>query len=322
MPLTITQKPLTEVSAALSSKTPIGSALASADWATLGADLREESIFSAKVESVRALSAAQGKLQKILDLSRDDNGAVSMDRGRFIAEMQRMADDLGLRNADKPRTLEDFGGERRLALIYEQMIGSAQSKAYYLSGQDPDVLDGWPAQELVRVRASTKERDWEQRWAAAGGGFPDGRMIARKTDPIWAAISRFGRAWPPFDFNSGMGLEEVDREEAEALGVIDPGEVIEPSIEHDRVAMEASVKPMSPRERKALVEMLGDGAEIVGDRVRLKPRGLAQAAMVRALATDYAADPRERVATAGRQALARLDAGDDPAAVRAELEST
>lgn len=53
----------------------------------------------------------------------------------------------------------------------------------------------------------------------AGGKLYDGRMIALRNDPIWRGISRFGSPVPPFDFNSGMGLEEVNRFEAEALGV-------------------------------------------------------------------------------------------------------
>ena len=45
-------------------------------------------------------------------------------------------------------------------------------------------------------------------------------MIALKGDPIWAAISRFGTPWPPFDFGSGMGVEDIDWEEAVELGVL------------------------------------------------------------------------------------------------------
>ena len=60
---------------------------------------------------------------------------------------------------------------------------------------------------------------WRERWKESGGKLYDGRMIALRNDPIWRKISRFGSPVPPFDFNSGMGLEEVNRFEAEALGV-------------------------------------------------------------------------------------------------------
>ncbi|MGN1360349.1 MAG: hypothetical protein ACI4X9_07875 [Kiritimatiellia bacterium] len=47
-------------------------------------------------------------------------------------------------------------------------------------------------------------------------------MIALKGDPVWTRISAFGNPWPPFDFNSGMGIEDITRQEAIRLGVIAP----------------------------------------------------------------------------------------------------
>ena len=76
------------------------------------------------------------------------------------------------------------------------------------------------AQELVRVEARDEERDWAGIWHAHGGAFYDGRMVALKGDPVWVAISRFGLPYPPFDYNSGMGVEDVAHDEAVALGLI------------------------------------------------------------------------------------------------------
>lgn len=45
-------------------------------------------------------------------------------------------------------------------------------------------------------------------------------MVALKDDPVWAAISRFGQPYPPFDFGSGMGVEDVAHEDCVALGLI------------------------------------------------------------------------------------------------------
>lgn len=268
MALTVAQKPLAEVTGALSAKTPIGSVLRSAEWANVPVQLRETAFFSAAVESARALTEAQAGLRKILELARDEKGAVA-NRSKWIADMQQLANSLGLRNPDpnKRGGLQDFGSERRLKAIFEQQIGGAQSKAYYLSGQDPDILDAWPAQELVRLRASKAPRDWPRRWADAGGKFYGGRMIALKTDPIWTRISRFERPWPPFDYGSGMGLEEIDREEAESLGLIRPGEAITPSVQRDLDEMKASAKGLDPAMRKALDHAFGDQIEISGDHM-------------------------------------------------------
>ena len=45
-------------------------------------------------------------------------------------------------------------------------------------------------------------------------------MVALKDDPVWTAISRFGHPYPPFDFGSGMGVEDVSFEDALALGLV------------------------------------------------------------------------------------------------------
>ncbi|MGN0854302.1 MAG: hypothetical protein ACI4R9_02140 [Kiritimatiellia bacterium] len=81
----------------------------------------------------------------------------------------------------------------------------------------PDTDD---AQELVRIEQREVPRDWRGKWVSKGGMLYQGRMIALKGDPIWTAISRFGQPYPPFDFNSGMGVDDVSYDEAVELGVI------------------------------------------------------------------------------------------------------
>jgi hypothetical protein len=45
-------------------------------------------------------------------------------------------------------------------------------------------------------------------------------MIARKDSPIWEELSRFHTPYPPFDFNSGMWVKDVSREEAVGFGIL------------------------------------------------------------------------------------------------------
>lgn len=276
MAVRIQQKPLAEIASSVSAKTPIGSMLRSREWSEIvPRQLREEAFFSATVESVRALAAAQRGLNQILTMARDDKGALAMDRSKWIAELQTLANRLGLRNPDESKRggLQDFGSERRLALIYEQQISAARNKAYYLSGQDPDILDAWPAQELIRIRDAVQPRDWQRRWVDAGGElYAGGRMIALKTDPIWVAISRFGRPYPPFDYNSGMGLEEIDREEAEALGLIQPGERIEPVSHEDELARELK-QADDPKWRAVMTAVFGQQIQFDKGKIRWKRTG-------------------------------------------------
>ncbi|HSI11773.1 MAG TPA: hypothetical protein VK961_06995, partial [Chthoniobacter sp.] len=155
MPFDFNQaQPLAEAINTISGKTPVGATLKSAEWAQMPAQLRESSMFAARVESVRAMQTVKDSLLSILKGDRDPvTGALKMDRSKFIETIQKTANQLGLRTQEqgKKGSIEDFGSERRLKLIYEQQIGAAQARAYWLQGMDPDVLDGWPAQELVRV---------------------------------------------------------------------------------------------------------------------------------------------------------------------------
>jgi 2'-5' RNA ligase len=288
MPFDFTKpQPLADAVRALSRKTPIGAALSSAEWETrVPAALREAAQFSARVESVRAMQEVKSALQKIITLARDATpavpsaanagqpGAFQMDRSKFIETIQKTANRLGLRTQEQEQRggVQDFGGERRLQLIYEQQIGGAQAKAFHRQGQDPDILDAWPAQRLIRVSARDKERDWKKRWSdarAAVGGvgvYSGADMVALKTSPIWRALSRFGRPWPPFDFGSGMGVEEIDREDAEALGLVQPGEQLTP--EPPDEAPEASIAGLDPEARGWLQQQFGGQLEIAGDKAR------------------------------------------------------
>ncbi len=242
----------------LTSKTPVASRLNTAQWQELSQGLRERAFFSAGVEKMNTLTTMQAKLQEALDLSSRDQGKAFMDRSRFVAEMRNA---LGAQPGDSGK-LTDITSRKRLELIYDFQKEDAVEYGSWIAGQDSDVLDAFPCQELIRVESRDRERDWAKRWAAAGGRFYGGRMIARKDDPIWSKISRFGRPWPPFDFGSGMGVEDVSRDEAEALGVIKPDQQVEPQAESFNAKLEASL----PKANSAVLEGL---REIFGDTVQV-----------------------------------------------------
>jgi hypothetical protein len=80
---------------------------------------------------------------------------------------------------------------------------------------------------LFRAEERVNKRDWLTRWRAAAAEVGDAsalkalpRMIARKDSPIWVAINRWGNPYPPEDFNSGMWVRDVSREEAVGFGII------------------------------------------------------------------------------------------------------
>ena len=154
-----------------------------------------------------------------------------LDIGQARAQMKGFLREISYR--PKPGdegTIKDLFSDARLNIKLRTDVEMMQGYGRYTAGQNPETLDQFPAQELVRVARRKVPRNWAATWRAAGGKFYGrGRMIAAKDDPIWTAISRFGLPYPPFDYNSGMGLRDVRREEAEALGVMEPGHVVAPA---------------------------------------------------------------------------------------------
>ena len=247
----------------LSASTPIGSILKTAEWVLLPLELRESAFFSATIENAKWLEAAQAKILAAVSQARGPEGAL-MDRSVFIAEMRKLGTELGLRPTDpgKVDTLQDPLSTRRLRLIFDIQTSRAAGHAEWKMGNDADYLDAFPAQELVRKEERKAHRVWLKRWEAAGGGIYSGRMVALKTDDVWTRISRFGTPWPPFDFQSGMGLVELDRAEAEDLGLLSPEHVMEPQPLPFTENMQADVSSMSPRYVAGLKAIFGDQVAI------------------------------------------------------------
>jgi hypothetical protein len=145
-------------------------------------------------------------------------------------------------DAGRQGTISDLRTDARLNLIIETQQRLAQGYGQFQRANSGGARLAFPAQELVRlyqrrvprgfeeVKGRIVERNpkyWLDRWQAAGGEVYEGRMIALKDSPVWEGISRFGTPWPPFDFNSGMGVKNVGRRECLRLGLIEPDQKIE-----------------------------------------------------------------------------------------------
>jgi hypothetical protein len=254
----------------LRGKAPVATALGSAAWADTPLAIRERSIWSAHVNSARAISAIQTKIGEALDVYAGP-GRSTMDRSKFVSEMRSIMREEGLDTGG--RGLTNPASRRRLELIYNFQTEDAMSYGRWKSDQDPDALDAYPAQEFLRVESRrVPPNDWPDRWKAAGGRLFGGRMIALKTDPVWMALSRFGRPWPPFDYESGMGIEDVSREDAEDLGLLKPGETVSPAeVSQDfNQALEESVKGLDAEEKQWLELSSGGQVKVEGDSAKLQ----------------------------------------------------
>lgn len=199
-------------------------------WALqeLPVEVRERAFFSATVTHAEFLQEALDAVEAIV-YGEADRATMRVQLRTMLDRMsyQPIPEDVG--------TIKDLRSDRRLNLILDTNAAQARAYGRHKLEQTPEALDAYPAAELVRVGAlPINPRPWLSKWQAAGGKFYGGRMIARKDDPVWSksisagGFNRFGTQYGPFDFNSGMRKKNIDREEAERLGVLQPGEVVQP----------------------------------------------------------------------------------------------
>lgn len=202
-------------------KTVIPTTMKSAEIAKIPAEIYTRALMAATVDDAAWLEEAKGKLTDAVAQRKEAvaRGDAFVTRSSFVRDMRAAATRRGL--GDGTGSLTDVSGARRLRLIYDMQTRAAQGYARWKRDQNPGLRVAFPAQELVRRQQRKEPRDWLRRWVEAGGKLFNGRMIAMKADPVWTEISRFGTPWPPFDFGSGMGLRDVSRREALALGLID-----------------------------------------------------------------------------------------------------
>lgn len=227
---------------------------------TLPAELRERATFSAGVQHAEVLQRVDDTVGQILD--------GETDRATARQTLRNTVESLGITAPEgQEGTLLDLTGDRRLNLILDVQTDMARGYGQFKQSQAPEVLDQWPAQELIRAREAREPRDWPTRWAAAGGTFYGERMIALKDDPIWLRISRFGLPYPPFDFGSGMDLLDVERETAEAAGLLTAGDQVRPQDRDFNLDLQAKPQVRDDALKQALAESLAGIARFTADGV-------------------------------------------------------
>lgn len=248
--------------------------LSSSEWADVPLALRDRAFFVARVTNAQIL-------QRFADLAREILDPKTVERdGRLVTEgmdiptarlrIKEALAGIGYDPGDKARTIQDLSSDRRIELVLDQNVQSAQGYGAWLQGQDDDALAAFPAQELFRAEDRAEPRDWRTRWMQAGGQIFGGRMIALKDDPIWTAISAFGAPWPPFDYNSGMWVRDVSRADALSLGLLAPGQTVEPPARAFNADLTASAHGLDP-------DLLGSLIRTFGDRVRVSGSSVAWA---------------------------------------------
>ena len=269
----ITMSPLTAAVARVALQTPVASVLRTNEWADMPLALRERSFWSAGIEDARYLSAGQTGVLNVLSLAREraaSGETAFADRESAIRAIRSAAYAGGL--GQGTGTLTDPASRVRAALIVDRNVQAARGFAAWTSGQDQDLLDAFPAQELVYNSIALHPRGlgfWQDRWEAAGGRLVDGRMVALKNDPIWVDISDFDVPWPPFAWGSrGTRLRDIGRSQAIELGLLAPDDTIAPIDKQFNAELEASADGLSDEVKQGLKSIFGPQISIDGDRVR------------------------------------------------------
>jgi len=270
--------PFEEAVSKFGALSPVSSVLKSADWRNVPVALRERAFFSATVESARFLQSGQSEINDFLTGARATNERgesylKSGGRAQFIERMQQFAirSGMGPLDPNDKGTLKDIRSEGRLALVYDTNVKAAQDFGYWKQGQDPDVLDAFPAQRFIRVRLVKKPRAYHR--AHEG-------EVHRKDDlTFWLAMNPdFRVPWGPWGFHSGMDVEDVGRREAESIGLVKADEDFthpaggksKPEADFNQ-HLQASTQGLNPKLVHFLKLAFEDQVEIKGDVAVWKP---------------------------------------------------
>lgn len=228
--------------------------------------LKERAFFMAAVANAHHLQAFRDAAAKV--------AAGTMSPGQARRHVRQLLKQSGYKaEPGLQDTVKDLTSEQRLQVSIDTNVALARGWAQHAQSMQNTER---PAQELYRAGTSRKPRDWAARWKEAAQGLDDvardGSMVALKTSPIWARLSRFGNPYPPFDFNSKMRVRSVSLERARQLGLI-PTREEDPQAAEEQAALQRSKIP-SLNERVE-VPMQGVCNELAGQLQQLL-QGIAE----------------------------------------------
>ena len=235
--------------------------------------IRQRSFFSARTTQAKYLERLREMCDRFAsgEISGADAEATlrsELDALGYDPEAGGFPGDEGIPPA-KPGELRDLSSHARIDLVLRtQQTLSANLARKAASAADPFAAQEFPAWRLVRSGSPLHPRDWRVRWQAAfaacgGEGAHPAEMVALKSSPIWAALGEYGddstgSDVPPFAYNSTMDWEEVDRDEAIRLGLLDGDETVD--LGFDGSLGEAEIADtlagLSPEDLAALEEEL------------------------------------------------------------------
>lgn len=231
---------------------------ASAQWQAVPVALRERAFFSSRVESARVLQRGRDAIADFLagnreQLATGDTVLKTGSRADFVKQMQDFLQSEGVQRGDGG--LRDVTSETRLNLVFDVHTRAAQDYGYWLQGQDTDILDEFPAQRFIRVIDVQEPR--------TSHSDAEGAVALKSDLDFWTRLNEdFGVPWGPWGWGCGHDVEDVDRAEAEALGLIAPGEKPRPAVKDFNERLQSSAQNLDDDMLAFLENAFGDRIEI------------------------------------------------------------
>lgn len=244
--------PFEEAMQALAKRDVLPTSMDSAALQQMGADFHRQNFTSAQTLIADLLEKYKADVDSIINpetgrraanvTAENPQGYVTtgLNQTRARTEIQQLLKSLGYAPDPKDAgTIKDLSSDQRVELVLRTNVQMSQGQGLWLQSQREGVLDAFPADELFRLEARVKERDWLARWRLAGEQTDDpigtgwtittdGRMIALKNHPIWDELGSsdnfpdgLDQPWPPFAFNSGMWVRDVSRADCEEIGLVE-----------------------------------------------------------------------------------------------------
>lgn len=217
-------------------------------------------------------------------------------RAQFEPLARERALALGLDQAVPPDPLgglRDITSENRLGLLFDVQTEQARSFGDWQASMDPNALDEWPAWRFIRVGEPKVRRPLHSMHEGEVRLKTDPAFWERMNDP---GIGGFGLPSGPWGFNSLMDVEDVDRDEAERLGLLAPGQSLQPAQRRFNDDLAAGVGSLEPDTLRWILDEAGDTFAYNGQRILRKPR-----------ATDPSPRPDDE---RGRQRSGRREGND------------
>ncbi len=262
--------PFVEAVKKLGSKRRVARDLSSAEWREIPTALRERAFFSAHMESARWLQQAQNTIRDFLESNRqgvtlpDGTKSTSLKAGGRESFVHQMRALFGGGPDEGGGAITNTSASTRLRLIFTTQTRQAWGFGHFKEGNQPEILDAWPAQRFIRGGFVQEPRPLHE--------ANEGAVRLKDDHDFWRSMNQpeiggFDVPYPPFGFNSQMDVEDVTREEAEALGLLKPGEQIEnPEIGFNE-QLAASTRGLSPEMIGKLRAGLGEEAVFEKDKV-------------------------------------------------------